>query len=69
MIKPEPEVLVVNIGSNLSVITGGKVKATKHRVVDTGMDRYSCPFFMYPKLSARIPDDLLKSDRISCEDL
>ena len=60
--------MVVNIGSTLSVICDNKIKATKHRVIDTGGDRYSCPFFGYPKLSARIPDDLLKSGRVSCED-
>ena len=40
-----------------------------HRVVDIGVQRYSCPFFFDPKFSARITTNILKSDRKQCEDL
>ena len=60
-VKPEKNNLVVNIGTLLSKITDYKLKATMHRVLDIGRERYSSPFFMDPKFSAKIPENLLSS--------
>jgi len=42
----------------LSRITNFKLKATKHRVRDIGVERFSSPFFFEPNYSARIPRQL-----------
>ena len=44
-VEPRPGSLVVNIGDLLSRLTGRKLKATRHRVQDIGVDRFSAPFF------------------------
>jgi len=36
----------------LSRITNGKLKATKHRVLDIGVERYSSPYFFEPHYCA-----------------
>ncbi|KAF0312848.1 putative iron/ascorbate oxidoreductase [Amphibalanus amphitrite] len=46
--------VVVNIGDMLSTISGGRWKATHHRVIDHGVDRYSVPFFLEPTYSANM---------------
>lgn len=61
--------MVINIGQKLETISGYKIKATPHRVIDIGSERYSCTFMMEPKLSARVSDKCLESSRASCEDL
>ncbi|PVD22983.1 hypothetical protein C0Q70_16243 [Pomacea canaliculata] len=38
----------------LSAMSGGRFKATCHRVVDTGVDRMSVPFFFEPNYDADI---------------
>ena len=43
-----PECLVMNAGDALVKTTGGRFKATRHRVVDHGKERYSVPFFIEP---------------------
>ena len=53
-VKPRPGTLVVNIGDMLAQFTEGRLKATKHRVVDLGKDRYSVPFFLEPSYHADI---------------
>ena len=40
--------LFINIGALLSHMVEGKMIATNHRVIDTGTDRYSLPFFYEP---------------------
>lgn len=67
-IQPVDNAIVVNLGRTLSKISGEKYKATMHRVLDIGRERYSSPFFMNPKFSARLSDDLLQSARSTCED-
>ena len=42
-----PECLVMNAGDALVKATG-RFKATRHRVVDYGKERYSVPFFLEP---------------------
>ena len=58
-IKPLKNGIVVNFGDIFERITNYKVKATSHRVVDIGVERYSSPFFVEPKYSAVIPANLL----------
>lgn len=67
-IAPEPNSLVVNLGTTLAKISGGRIKATMHRVLDIGIERYACPFFLEPKFSAILADDVLQSERPFCED-
>ena len=69
-IKPQHNTLVVNLGDIFSRITDFKLKATKHRVLDIGVERFSSPFFLEPKYSALIPrklifgqDDVEKSEQ------
>ncbi|KAH6677867.1 2OG-Fe(II) oxygenase [Plectosphaerella plurivora] len=40
-----PGTLVVNIGQAFEVVTGGVCKATTHRVLGGGLERFSVPFF------------------------
>nr|WP_158883040.1 2-oxoglutarate and iron-dependent oxygenase domain-containing protein [Amycolatopsis anabasis] len=51
---PIPGSFVVNIGEMLEIATNGYLKATDHRVVSppAGVDRYSIPFFLAPRLDA-----------------
>jgi isopenicillin N synthase-like dioxygenase len=53
----------MNIGETLSKISGNRFKATKHRVLDIGCERFSCPFFLEPKFSALISDKIIQSAR------
>ncbi|XP_045203129.2 uncharacterized protein LOC123556455 [Mercenaria mercenaria] len=46
--------LVMNIGVTFSRMLGGKFKATRHRVIDIGIDRYSVPFFLSPRFDGDI---------------
>ena len=68
-VQSVPDSFVVNIGALLQRISDNKIKATMHRVVDIGIERYSCPFFFDPKFSARVTTNILKSSRSKCEDL
>lgn len=53
--KPEEGLLIVNLGKNMDFWTGGRFKATLHRVVNkTQTARYSVPFFYEPNLDAVI---------------
>lgn len=67
-IKPEPGCIIVNLGDTLEQISNNRIRATRHRVLDIGIERYSCPFFMDPKFSARVSTKILESDRKHCED-
>jgi isopenicillin N synthase-like dioxygenase len=51
---PVPGAFVVNIGEMLEIATRGYLVATRHRVVSprAGVDRYSIPFFLGPRLDA-----------------
>lgn len=63
--------IVVNLGETFSRMTGYRLKATHHRVLDIGTERYSSPLFLDPKYGARIPrvsTDLMDSKRLRVED-
>lgn len=57
--KPVFGSFVINIGDMLSRITNYILKATLHRVVDIGDDRFSSPFFFEPHYGARIPSSIM----------
>jgi isopenicillin N synthase-like dioxygenase len=44
----------INFGGLLERWTGGRIKATAHRVLAQGENRYSVPFFFEPRPSTRI---------------
>ena len=39
----------INFGGLLELWTGGKIRATKHRVIGRGESRFSVPFFFEPR--------------------
>lgn len=47
----DPNSIVINVGDMLQEATGGFLKSTTHRVINTGMDRprYSAPLFVHPR--------------------
>jgi isopenicillin N synthase-like dioxygenase len=51
---PLHDAFVFNIGEMLEIATQGYLKATRHRVISPrpGVDRYSIPFFLGPRLDA-----------------
>lgn len=53
-VPPAEGTLAVNFGSLLERWTGGMVKATRHRVVSPGRERFSIPFFYEPAADAEI---------------
>jgi isopenicillin N synthase-like dioxygenase len=67
-IKPVPGAFVINIGDMLSRITNYQLKATLHRVIDIGNDRYSSPFFFEPHYAALIPSSILNQEVELTED-
>ena len=56
-VPPVADSFVVNSGELLEAATGGYLVATNHRVVSppAGRERISVPFFVNPRLDARIP--------------
>ena len=67
-VKPKINQLVVNIGDTLSRVTNFQVKATKHRVLDIGIERFSSPFFLDPKYAAIIPSNLINPEECEAEE-
>lgn len=61
-IRPVKESIVVNLGGIMEEITGEKLKATFHRVLDIGKERYSSPFFFEPRYETPIPLNLFEND-------
>jgi isopenicillin N synthase-like dioxygenase len=53
-VPPTEGSLVVNFGKLLERWTGGTVRATRHRVVGSGRERFSVPFFYEPAVDAVI---------------
>lgn len=53
-VPPRDNALVVNFGRLLSDWSGGRVRATEHRIVGGTRSRHSIPFFFEPAVDARI---------------
>jgi len=54
MVPPREGALAVNFGKLLQRWTGGAIKATIHRVIGNGQQRYSIPFFFEPSIDTVI---------------
>jgi isopenicillin N synthase-like dioxygenase len=54
-VRPVTNMLVVNLGDMFSRITNYTLKATLHRVLDIGVERFSSPFFFEPHYTTEIP--------------
>jgi isopenicillin N synthase-like dioxygenase len=48
------DALVLNFGQVLEHWCGGRIRATEHRVIGTGQERHSVPFFYEARADARI---------------
>ena len=54
-VPPRADAYVVNVGDMLHRMSNGALRSTPHRVINrTGRERYSCPFFYDPHVSAEI---------------
>ena len=53
-IEPEEGTLVMNFGRLLEQWSNYKIKATVHRVIGYGQERYSIPFFFEPSIDSYI---------------
>lgn len=54
--------LVLNIGDVLSKVTGRRLKATKHRVVDMARARQSVPYFLEPRFDVNINRNIVDEE-------
>jgi isopenicillin N synthase-like dioxygenase len=53
-VPPLEATLVVNFGQVLEQWSAGRIRATEHRVLGTGVERYSIPFFYEARADATI---------------
>jgi isopenicillin N synthase-like dioxygenase len=53
-VPPLENTLAVNFGLTLERWTGGRIKATQHRVLGANRERYSIPFFYEPRVDYAI---------------
>ncbi len=53
-VPPLPGSYVVNLGGALQRWTNDRLKATTHRVIGLGQERFSVPFFFEPAVDAEI---------------
>ena len=53
-VPPLEGTLVVNFGGVLEQWSAGRIRATEHRVVGSGVERFSIPFFYEARADARI---------------
>lgn len=63
-VRPVPQSFVINIGDMLSRISNYILKATLHRVICIGNDRFSSPFFFEPHYTAVIPSSIMDLDSL-----
>lgn len=67
-VPPAERTLVVNFGKLLERWTAGHIKATQHRVIGHGAERYSIPFFYEPNVDAVIAPLPLAKEAASTAD-
>lgn len=53
-VPPQDGTLAINFGKLLERWTGGRIRATLHRVIAPGRERFSIPFFYEPAAEAKI---------------
>jgi isopenicillin N synthase-like dioxygenase len=53
-VPPAEDLLAVNFGDVLERWSGGRIKATQHRVISYGKERKSIPFFYEARADAEI---------------
>jgi isopenicillin N synthase-like dioxygenase len=53
-VPPDEGALAVNFGKLLEIWTGGRIKATEHRVIGRAEERFSIPFFYDARVDALI---------------
>jgi len=59
-VNTEPDTLIADTGDMMALLTGGRLPATTHRVVNptnpelAAKPRYSLPFFVHPRPEARL---------------
>ena len=53
-VPPSDDGLAVNFGKVLELWSGGRIKATEHRVIGSGRERMSIPFFYEARADAEI---------------
>lgn len=53
-VPPSDDGFAINFGGLLERWSGGHIKATAHRVIGLGQDRFSVPFFFEPRPGTRI---------------
>ncbi len=53
-VPPADGTLAVNFGGLLERWTGGRIRATEHRVIAPGCERFSIPFFYEPRVDTLI---------------
>ncbi len=53
-VSPRDDALVVNFGKLLERWSGGRIRATEHRVLGNDRARHSIPFFYEPRVDAEI---------------
>ena len=53
-VPPVEGTMAVNFGGLLERWTGGRIKATEHRILGPGRQRFSIPFFYEPRVDAQI---------------
>ncbi|MGO1121036.1 2OG-Fe(II) oxygenase family protein [Rhodovibrionaceae bacterium A322] len=53
-VPPDSDGFAINFGGLLARWTGGRIKATRHRVLGLGEERFSIPFFFEPRPDAVI---------------
>jgi isopenicillin N synthase-like dioxygenase len=53
-VSAAPGAFIINFGEMLEIWTGGRIKATPHRVIGTQAERISVPLFFNPSFNANV---------------